>query len=89
MLTHNANLQSFDRLRQSGDVIGHRVIDRRRVSPVVAGHDAEQQCGIFGRSRDDPRLIQAGREGNHAEPGDPAIGRFQANCASEGGGLAD
>ena len=87
MLPHDADPQSFQRAAQACHVVRHGMVDRRRIAPVEAGHHAEHQGRILGRARDDARLVEARREGDHPVARHPAVRGFQAGRARQRRGL--
>ena len=58
VLADDANAQSLERLVEAGDVIWHRLIDRRGIAFVKPGHDTEQNRRIGGTASNDTRLIE-------------------------------
>src|SRR3546814_19119050 len=69
-----ADLQALDRTIEATEQIIDRSLDAGRVERIEAGHGLQHVRGIFGRTRDDAGLIEAGRERNHAETRHAAVG---------------
>ena len=57
----------------------HRLVDRRRVQRVVAGHRRVQQRGVEHRARERPGLVERRRERDQAIARHPAVRRFHAD----------
>ena len=87
MLLHDADLATFQRRIEAADIVTKRMIEAGRVTFIETGHDGEQHGGIFGSSRNNAGLIQAGGKRDHAVAGDPAVCRLQANGIRQGSGL--
>ena len=87
VLADDSDLQAFHRLRQAGNVVRHRVIDRRRIARIGTRHHAKQHRRILCRTGDDTGLVEAGRESNHAVTGNATVSRFDARRSGQRGGL--
>ena len=88
-LAHHADGETREGVTEGGHVIGHGGIGAGRVARIETRHRTEQQRRVLGADGDEPRLIEARSEGDHAVAAGATVGRLDAGHTAERSGLTD
>src|SRR5687768_8450696 len=79
----------FERLIESGDIVGHGLIHTGAIARIVPGDGLQKQTRVANVASEGPDLIETAAVGNQAVARDSAIRRLEAGETAERSRLAN